>query len=146
MKANRLPTAEELPQDRTLEERTVALDRAIRATRLLTGKYLEVTEKKETILLSRDPYQLKWPANEAPTARSKDGQTALLDYDYHINTIYPTFDAEEYELTYTTGYAPGTVPAVTKELVKLLATWFLLKDEQARTDAIALLEVAKGLR
>jgi len=146
MKANHLPKAEELGGDKPLEDKEQALIKAIRATHLLTGKFLEVVDKDEAVMLSSTPYVLRWPANSAPTAYSKDGQTATLDYDYYHNTIYPDLDTEEYIVSYQTGYSPTNVPAVVKELIRLLGNWFLLKEDDLRGEILAVAEAVKRVR
>lgn len=145
MRANHLPVAADLPLSEG-KDREAALRKALRAASLLMGRPLDPQPVEETLLLQRVPTVLKKQAINKPTLESADGQVTEVDYDKWENTIYPEVPAGEYTVRYLQGYEPEKIPAIVKELIILLGTWFLLKDETARADALALVAIARKLK
>jgi hypothetical protein len=144
LKANQLPSASELEGAFPLEEKQKALDKAKRAVEKLTGKYLRLVPKEETLLLSRQPIRLEFPAVGQVTA-TRDGQIQSLDYDPLNQTINPWMDPVELEVHYQTGYPESEIPAILKELVLLIADQFLVKDKARRQHITSLLSIARKL-
>ncbi len=110
----------------------------------MTGKNLTLVPKVETALLERQPFRLAYPAVGKITAE-RDGQVQVMDYDYLTQCIYPWMDAAEFEIYYYTGYESGATPAILKELVRLIADHFLVKESTRRAHIIELLQIAKRL-
>ena len=98
------------------------------------------------MLLHRDPVELQERAISTPTITSADGQISELDWDRWENIVYPEVAAGEYTIRYQVGFEEKKIPAIVRETVILLATWFLLKDKKARSDALALLPIVRDLK
>lgn len=98
------------------------------------------------MLLAREPVILKKRAIAIPKITSADGHDFEVDYDRFENTLYPDLAPGEYTITYQTGFEKEKLPAIVRELIILLGTWFLLKEKQARDDAMALVPIARKLK
>lgn len=140
-----MPGADELPHVDGID-RDVALRRALRATTLLLGRPLTPKPHSELLLLHREPVKLQKQALHRPTLLSADGQEAILDYSRRDNTIYPELTPGEYEVRYQIGFEEGKLPAVVREIIVLMGTWFMLKSDSTKQEILALLPIARNLR
>lgn len=143
MQANRLPEAKDLPGNFSPELKNRALGKAIRAAQALTGHLLGPKSKIERTTLSGQPYRLEAPASTLPYVTARDGRQLpfrMLDEQ----TLVPELtDLDEFTIVYTTGLVDGEVPAVMKQLVLLLGSWFLLKERATRDEIMVTARIAR---